>query len=67
MSALAEAIRTRAVVRLRSRDADARRVHPVGLVRRDGGWLLIDALDPEVPVPEADWGTLNISRRTFDG
>ncbi|MGG5260424.1 helix-turn-helix transcriptional regulator [Phycicoccus avicenniae] len=63
--ALVDAVRRRRVVRLRARGDAARTVHPVGLVLEEGRWALVDALDPEVPVPLEEWGTVNISARGF--
>jgi len=63
--ALAEAVRRRGVVRIRSRGPDPRTVHPVGLTLAAAGWELVDALDPTVPIPLTECGTVNISRRTF--
>lgn len=63
--ALADAVRRRRVVRLRARDPDVRTVHPVGLTLDDDGWHLLDALAPDVPVPQAGWGTVNVSSRAF--
>lgn len=65
VAALANAVRRRAVVRIQARDPSPRTVHPVGLILRDDGWHLVDALDPERTVPLVDCGTVNISRRTF--
>lgn len=63
--ALADAVRRRRVVRLRAQDPHVRTVHPVGLTLADDGWHLIDGLDPEVAVAQADWGTVNVSSRGF--
>jgi predicted DNA-binding transcriptional regulator YafY len=66
VAALAEAVRRRAVVRIRAQSAEPRTVHPVGLVLRDAGWFLVDGLDPDRPVPLDDCETVNISRRRYD-
>ena len=66
VAALAEAIRQRAIVRIRAQSAEPRTVHPVGLVLRDAGWFLVDGLDPDRPVPLDDCETVNISRRRYD-
>jgi predicted DNA-binding transcriptional regulator YafY len=63
--ALAEAVRRQRVVRIRAREPDTRTVHPVGLVLRSGGWAILDALDPGIPVLLAECGTVNISSLTF--
>lgn len=65
VGALADAIRDRRVVRLRSTDSAPRTVHPVGLLLREGTWFVLDGLVPDRPIPLAECGTVNISRRTF--
>ncbi len=65
VSALADAVRRHGVVRLRDRSEDRREVHPVGLVLTGHGWELVDDLDRIRRVPQAEWGTVNVSRRTF--
>ncbi|MBK6872902.1 MAG: HTH domain-containing protein [Kineosporiaceae bacterium] len=66
VAALADAVRRRGVVRLRAQDADRREVYPVGLVLTAVGWELVDALDPQHRIPQAQWGTVNVSRRRFE-
>ena len=63
--ALAEAVRSHQVVRIRSRGPDTRTVHPVGLTLGAGGWEVLDALDPGTPIPLSECGTINISSRVF--
>jgi len=63
--ALAEAIRRRSVVRIRDQEPTMRTLHPTGLVLRGTAWAVVDDLAPGDPVPLADCGTVNISRRTF--
>lgn len=63
--ALADAVRHRRVVRVRAQDPDVRTVHPVGLTFGEAGWRLLDDLAPDAPVPQADWGTVNVSSRGF--
>ena len=65
VGALADAVRNRRIVRLRSTDSEPRTVHPAGLLLREGAWFLLDGLDPDRPIPLAECGTVNISRRTF--
>lgn len=63
--ALADAIRNRAIVRIRAKSRSPRVIHPVGLVLADAGWMIEDALVPGQPVPLADAGHINISARRF--
>lgn len=65
VAALAEAVRGRRVVRLRSRSRTPRTVHPVALMFEGAGWGLVDGLDPEVPIPAEAWKDINVSSRTF--
>ena len=65
VAALVEAARRRRVVRLAARSTAPVTVHPVGLVRQADGWAVIDDLDPNTPVPERHWGTVNVSALTF--
>ena len=61
---LALAVRSRHVVRIRSRDRNAQIVHPVGLVLTDAGWMLKDALTG-ARIALADWGDVNITSAVF--
>ncbi len=63
--ALAEAVRQRRVIRIRARGPAPRIVHPRGLSLTGHDWEIHDALDPAVPVPLAECGTINISSRVF--
>lgn len=65
VAALLSAIRRRQVVRLDARSASPVTVHPVGLVRQQEGWALVDELEPSSPVPQSNWRTVNVSARTF--
>jgi predicted DNA-binding transcriptional regulator YafY len=65
VSALAEAVRRGAIVRLQARSRAPRTIHPVRLIAGPQGWQLVDALSPQAPVPIAEWGDINISSRTF--
>ncbi len=67
VSALAEAVRRRRVVRIRERGPGARTVHPLGLTLGTSGWELLDALDPGTSIPVAECGTINISSQLFTG
>lgn len=63
--ALAEAIRRHAVVRIRAHGPDERIIHPVSLSLGRDGWEITDARAPDVPIPIAACGTINVSARTF--
>ncbi|OFE16721.1 hypothetical protein BA895_03870 [Humibacillus sp. DSM 29435] len=65
VSALAEAVRRRRVVRIRARGPGARTVHPLGLTFGASGWEVVDALDPSTSIPLAECGTINISSQVF--
>lgn len=65
LAALADAIRERQVVRLRARTRHPLIVHPLALEFASQGWLLHDARAPETPLPESDWGDINISRERW--
>lgn len=63
--ALAEAVRDKRMVTLQARSNHPRHAHPCALRYDTTGWLLYDAQDRENPIAQADWGDLNISRRTY--
>jgi predicted DNA-binding transcriptional regulator YafY len=63
--ALAQAVREKQIVTLQARSARPRKVHPLALTLADDGWWLTDALDPDVPIHQDNWGDLNISSRRF--
>jgi predicted DNA-binding transcriptional regulator YafY len=65
VNALADAVRGRNVVRIRSRGPNPQTVHPVGLTLAAQGWELVDGLAPAHPIPLAECGTVNISGRRF--
>lgn len=62
---LAQAIRQGRRVRIRSRSASPRTVHPVALILGADGWSLVDALQPEQPIPLEEWEDINISALRF--
>ena len=64
--ALADAVRHKHIVTLQARSTSARKVHPAALTLSTEGWLLTDAQDPASPIPQSQWGDLNISKRTYD-
>lgn len=64
-AALALAVREGRIVRLRHRSRTERAVHPLALILAPDGWALLDARAPDMPLPEADWGNVNISARRY--
>lgn len=65
IEAIAQAIRRRAIVRIRARSDHPRTIHPIALVRNARGWAVIDQTDAERPIALVDWGDINISARSF--
>ena len=65
VAALMEAIRRRQVVRLDARSTSPVVLHPVGLVRQADGWAVVDEREPDTVVPQARWGTVNVSAKLF--
>ena len=63
--ALAQAVRSQHVIRIRAQGPQTRTVHPVGLTLGSGGWEVLDALDPGTPIPLSECGIINISRHVF--
>lgn len=63
--ALAKAIRARSIVRIAARTARPRTIHPIGLVRSEDGWAVVDQLDHERPIGLDACGDINISARKF--
>lgn len=62
---LAEAVRTRRVVRLRARSAAPQTVYPATLTLGGDGWALTDARAPNTPLPLRTWGDIEITSRTM--
>jgi predicted DNA-binding transcriptional regulator YafY len=62
---LAQAIRQGRRVRIRALSTAPRTVHPVALILGVGGWALVDALDPDRPIPLDDCEDVNISALRF--
>ncbi len=63
---MAQAVRQRRVVRLRANQADARTIHPVGMAVGPHSCAVTDARDAAHPIPLREWGSLNISAKSFD-
>ena len=66
LPALADAIRGQRIVHIQAYTSEARRVHPVALVRDAADWSLLDAHAAGSPVPRSEWGDINISAKTFE-
>jgi predicted DNA-binding transcriptional regulator YafY len=65
VAAVAEAIRSRRVIRLDARSRSPVVVHPVRLLRSADGWAVVDERSPNAAVPQHDWGTVNVSALGF--
>jgi predicted DNA-binding transcriptional regulator YafY len=64
--ALAAAIRDSAIVRIHAKSDSPRTVHPIALECSSAGWAVVDALDPQHPIPLSQCGDINISAKRFD-
>lgn len=60
VAALAVAVREARPVRLAVRSAAPRAVRPAALIAGPDGWSLVDADDPDTPIPLAEWGDISI-------
>jgi predicted DNA-binding transcriptional regulator YafY len=65
IAALADAVRTARIVRIRATSKSRRTIHPVRLIAQEDKWSVVDALVPDSPIPLRDWGDINISARQF--
>lgn len=65
IAAIAEAVRSRKIVRLRATAVDARATKPLALVFGSSGWVLVDGHADGATIPIADWGDINISAKRF--
>jgi predicted DNA-binding transcriptional regulator YafY len=65
VAALAAAIRDSAITRIQSQSCDPRIIHPVALQFGPSGWAVIDANEPNAPIPISQLGDINISARRF--
>ena len=65
VAALAEATRQSNIVRLRAYSASQRTIHPTALHCGADGWAVVDRLDSRHPIPQCEWGNVNISARRF--
>lgn len=64
-AALAAAIRDSAVTRIQSKSRVPKTIHPIALQFGPRGWAVIDAQNPDSPIPDSDVGDINISARRF--
>jgi predicted DNA-binding transcriptional regulator YafY len=65
VAALAAAIRDTAITRIQSKSRTPKTIHPIALQFGPRGWAVIDAQDPDVPIPDTAVGDINISARRF--
>ncbi|QBY02443.1 HTH domain-containing protein [Rhodophyticola sp. CCM32] len=65
VTAMAEAVRDRRVVRLRARSTDPQEIHPAHLGFDGDLWAVTDIRNPDSAIPQDEWGDLNISARRF--
>ena len=65
VGALADAVRQGKVVRIQAKSAKPGLVHPDCLLITDRGWALVDALTPNRPIPQSEWGNINISSKRW--
>ena len=65
IAALADAVRTARIVRIRASSKSPRTIHPARLIAQEEGWSVVDALAPDASIPLRDWGDINISARHF--
>jgi predicted DNA-binding transcriptional regulator YafY len=65
VAALAEAIRDAAVTRIQAKSRVPRTIHPIALQFGPRGWAVIDANNPDDPIPLSQAGDINISARRF--
>jgi len=63
--ALAKAVRGAKKVRLKATTARPRSIHPVALVCGERSFSVVDALDPQAPIPLEACGDINISATSF--
>jgi len=65
IAALADAIRTARIVRIRANFKSPRTIHPVQLIADEEGWSVVDALAPKNPIRLSDCADINISAHQF--
>jgi predicted DNA-binding transcriptional regulator YafY len=65
VAALAAAIRDSAITRIQSKSRAPTTIHPIALQFGPLGWAVIDAKNPDIPIPVSQAGDINISARRF--
>lgn len=65
IKALAQAVRSSKVVRIKANGPDARTIHPVALAFSPCGWTVSDRIS-NTEIPIRDCGDINISAHRFD-
>jgi len=65
VAALAGAIRDAAVTRIQSKSRVSRIIHPIALRFGPSGWAVIDANEPDAPIPLGWIADIHISARHF--
>jgi predicted DNA-binding transcriptional regulator YafY len=65
VAALAAAIRDSAITRIRSKSRAPKTIHPIALQFGPLGWAVIDARNPDAPIPDGEVGDINISAQRF--
>jgi predicted DNA-binding transcriptional regulator YafY len=65
VAALAAAIRDSAVTRIQSKSRAPKTIHPIAFRFRATGWDIIDAQNPDTPIPDTEVGDINISAHRF--
>ncbi len=65
ITAITRAIAGAQVVTAKQADDTVRVIHPTGITQTTHGWLIQDAIDPDLPVNVADLVSINISAHTF--
>jgi len=65
VAALATAIRDAAITRIRTKSRVPQTIHPIALQLGPQGWAVVDAKNPDIPIPLGQTGDINISARRF--
>jgi predicted DNA-binding transcriptional regulator YafY len=65
LAAMAVAIRNSTIVQIHSSTRASKYIHPIAMCLDSSGYTIIDAQNPELPIPMSKWGDINISTRRF--
>jgi predicted DNA-binding transcriptional regulator YafY len=65
VAALAAAIRGSAITHIQSKSRAPKTIHPIALQFGPRGWNVIDAQNPDAPIPDTAVGDINISAQRF--